>query len=67
MEKIIAVAEIILAVIAIILFFVLKNYIKKHENENMSSHRTFIRRMTLALMLVGVMILSLAAIYLVMK
>ncbi len=67
MEKIIAISEIILAIVAVALFIVLKSYLKKHENENMNIHREFIRKMTLALMLDGAAILSLAAIYLIIK
>ncbi len=67
MEKYIAIAEIILAIAAMIIFFILRSYLKKHENEKMELHRNFIRKMTLALMLVSVTILSLGAIYLVIK
>ena len=65
MKEFIIISELILALAAIVVFLRIRNFLKKHENEKMSDHRETFRKMVYQLMLVGVAIFSLGAVYLV--
>ena len=65
MKTAIVITELILAAVAVIIFLSVTGYLKKHENEKLSDHKPYLRKLLLALILDGALILALGAVYLV--
>ena len=67
MKTFIAISELILAAAATVIFLKVRSFLNKHENEDMAQHREYFRKMVYSMMIVGILIISLSAIYLVIS